>query len=137
MSDSLQAEHFELRVSADAAQGSTVRLFIGTTARAAGIGEDAVGDLKLAVSEAASAVVASGKKSSIVVEAVRTADGLVVWVGPLTADDLTGDLLVPQDIIAAVFPAARVDETRRAIRIPVVSEPADRRQDHSSDGSDR
>jgi hypothetical protein len=124
MSDVSGRKRFELQVPADPAQVATVRLFVATTARATGLGEDVVADLKLAVSEAASAVVSSGRHDSILVEIVLESGRLTVSVAPLTEDALTGDHLHPGDIIAALFPTAHFDDDLETLLIPVVREPA-------------
>lgn len=114
-------DRLQLEVPALPNMLATVRLFVASTARVSGVAEEAIDDLKLAVSEAASAVVVSGFEGALrVVVAIENA-GLSVEVSPLSPDDLTGDDLHPGDIVRALFPEARLDRERSALVIPVGS----------------
>ncbi len=126
MSEPAASERFHLELPSDPANLATARLFVATTARVLGYDEDAVADLKLAVSEAGSAVIASGRHETVtvVVETTPTTGMATVTVGPLRPGDLTGDHLNPGDVILALFPGAHIDETRDALLIPVEPEPA-------------
>lgn len=100
---------------------STVRLFVSSAARVAGLGDNATNDLKLAVSEVASAIIASGHHGTLTVEVAIDASGLSIEVSPLSPEDLTGDQLHPGDIVRALFPTVTLDAERSVLVIPQVS----------------
>ncbi len=121
MSEGSAADSFRLSLPADPKQVGAARLFVATTFRMLGADEDLVADLKLAVSEAASAIVrAQGLAGRILIEISSVASGETVTIGPLTADDMAADDgIAPGDVVVAVFRDARIDEHKHALVIPV------------------
>jgi hypothetical protein len=112
-------QRFELIVPASPGHGATVRLFAATVGRALGADEDAVEDLKLAVSEIATAVVVNRRSDEVRVVAVGESGRLTVAVGPVEPGDLTDDGSVdPADIVLALFPDATRDEATSSILVP-------------------
>jgi hypothetical protein len=99
---------------------ATLRLFVGTTARVLGLSEEIIDDLKIAVSEAATAIVAKGQQDLVIVEIQTWRDAVQVSVAPLTAVDLERDDPRPADIITALFPDTRIDAGTDRLVIPIV-----------------
>lgn len=121
MSEGPAADIFRLSLPADPKQVGAARLFVATTFRMLDADEDLVADLKLAVSEAASAIVrAQGLAGRILIEISSVASGETVTIGPLTSDDMAADDgIAPGDVVVAVFRDARIDEHKHALVIPV------------------
>lgn len=112
-------EIFSLTVPSDAAYLATVRLFIASTFRLFGAEEDQIADLKLAVTEASSAILLKEDHPTVTVEITRMATEDLVTVGPLLSGDLSGDELSPADVVLALFPTARLDADASQLVIPV------------------
>ncbi len=123
MSDGARRDRLQLQVPAEAAALSTVRLFVAASARVAGASEEVVEDLKLAVSEAASAAVLAASGQQVHIDIEVASDEVTLSVGPLTSQDLTGEGLRPGDVIAALFASARLDDASATLVIPVALEP--------------
>ncbi|MEX0755457.1 MAG: ATP-binding protein [Actinomycetota bacterium] len=69
----------QLRIAPDPALAATARLFAAAIARDAGIGEDRIDDLKLAVTETCAAAIDAASEA-IEIEAVASGDGVFVRV---------------------------------------------------------
>lgn len=121
MRDEDIVDRLQLDVPATPSLLATIRLFVASAARTADLGEDTIGDLKLAVSEAASAIITSGHHGTLTVVVAIGPAGTSVEVSPLSSEDLTGDHLHPGDIVRALFPAATLDMDRSALVIPLAS----------------
>lgn len=123
MSDGARPDRLQLQVPAQAAALSTVRLFVAASARVAGAPEEVVEDLKLAVSEAASAAILAASGQELQIDIDVTPGEVTLSVRPLTPENLTGEGLHPGDVIAALFSSARLDEATATLVIPVALEP--------------
>lgn len=110
---------FRLEVEAAREHVATIRLFVATVARVLRLEEELIADIKLAASEAATAVVRAGRSDVIVVELEPVDGAQVLTISPLTAEMIDGEVPRPADIITGLFPGAEVDERRRVLRIPV------------------
>lgn len=121
-------ERFSLRVPAAAAYVGTARIFGGAIARQAGLSEDDVDDVKLAISEACAAGVREDGDGTIGVVGER--DGAILAfeiVGEDIPPPLSDDLVatpesfrrsVGYDVIRSLFPdAAILSEGDRSGRI--------------------
>lgn len=98
---------YRLEVAARAQSLAVIRLFAATVLRLYGVGEEAVDDAKLAVSELATSSILSGSDERIVVSARETNDGVVVTVGPYVAGlPATEERM---DIVASLFASVRID----------------------------
>lgn len=117
MSDEVP-EVFRLEVPSDPAYLATLRLFVAAALRTFGTDEEQIADLKLAVSEAASAILLNADQRSIILEIVRSGSGDVVSVAPLAPGDLSGDLISPADVVMALFDSARIDAATSRLVIP-------------------
>ena len=121
MSDPNRRGTYRLEMSAEASQVATLRLFVGTTARVLGLSEEIIGDLKIAVSEAATAIVAKGQQDLVIVEIETWRDAVQMSVAPLAAEDLERDDPRPADIIATLFADMRIDAESNTLVIPIVA----------------
>lgn len=122
MDDEAHGGRFRLEIPAVANHLSTLRLFVASTGRALGLDEDVIADLKLAASEAASAIVTTSRHETVTIELNLAAGASTVAVGPLDPEDLTRDRLHPGDIIAALFPGAHLDAASSLLLIPIIRE---------------
>lgn len=93
----------------DARSLSSARVFVVAVARIAGVDDDAVADLKLATSEAASLGLLHGRTVEVTVTV--STGRLQVVVGPAGEPEAGTPGPDPTDIITALFPDAVVGET--------------------------
>lgn len=100
----------ELELAADPALLAAARLFAAAAARAAGCDDDAVEDVRLAVSEACARSMRGATGRERVSVAARIASDGVAFVvdGPAGARDDDIDEL---DLVAALFPSSSTSET--------------------------
>jgi hypothetical protein len=110
-----------LRVAADPALASIVRIFVGAAAERCGVPEPVRDDLRLAASELFSGAIESGPPDTVSFE--LTSSGSVVeflapdipaGAGASAAED---DEPGRYDLVRALFPNAEIGETVR-IRVP-------------------
>lgn len=121
MSNGAHPEVFRLEVPSDPAYLATARLFVASAFRLFGTDEERIADLKLAVSEAASAVLLRRDHPTVTVEITRLSRGDLVAIGPLLPGDLSGDDLAPADVVSALFATARIDAETKQLLILVES----------------
>lgn len=128
-------DRFSLRIPASAAHVGTARIFAAAVARQAGVAEDRVDDLKLAVSEACAAGVRDAEEGTIDVSAQQDGTALVFDVvgediPPPPSDDLVATpesfrRSVGYDVIRSLYPEAEIlseDDRPGRIRFAVGTE---------------
>lgn len=125
------ASTVSLAIPADPAHVGTVRYFVATIARHAGMPEELTNDLRLAVSEACAEAIDAGVTGSIRVALSLDPEGMAVEVtsGPAqlgegAAPGPEGSQLVPiyrLQLIRALFPDAESDQSpgTRVVRFTV------------------
>jgi hypothetical protein len=100
---------YQLTVPSLAEQIATVRLFVGAVSRLAGLDDDTIDDAKLAASELASAIVASGVDPTITVTATPSTGSVSLVVEPwregLGEEEDFGAL----EIVSALFRATALE----------------------------
>lgn len=128
-----------LEIPAEAAYVSTARLFAGAMARHFGVPEEAVDDLKLAISEACNGAIrlreAEEGARPILIEVSPEGTSLTfeiedaIEAGPSLAGDTTGDLTrgLSIELIQALFPEAQMlagqgGGTRLRLSVPLGTE---------------
>lgn len=112
-------QRFELIVPAAPGHVATARLFAATVARTLGAEEETVEDLKLAVSEVATAVVVNRRSDEVRVVVIGDNGRLTFAVGPVEMGDLTDSAIDPADIVLALFADARRDEDTSSILVSI------------------
>lgn len=128
-------DRFSLRIPASAAYVGTARIFAAAIARQAGISEDRVDDLKLAVSEACAVGVRDAEEGTIGVSAQQDGTALLFEVigediPPPPSDDLVATpesfrRSVGYDVIRSLYPEAEIlseDDRPGRIRFAVGTE---------------
>lgn len=128
----MSASRSTLRIPAEAAHVGTARIFAAAVARQAGVPEEQVDDLKLAISEACAVGVRDEGEGTIVVHAdVDGAEVAFEIVGedipPPPADDLVATpesfrRTMGYDVIRSLFPEAAFLSETGSIRFGVVVE---------------
>lgn len=123
-----------LTIPSEARYVGLARLFAASAARAQGIDEETIDDIKIVISEAATGVVQDGYTGAISVAATRMNGALTYAVHrsgrvpddgsqePAPTSDLDGVQDVRLQIIRALFPGAHVDqadEDRTTLRFSV------------------
>lgn len=111
-------DRFSLRIPASAAYVVTARIFAAAVARQAGMSEESVDDVKLAISEACAAGVRDGEEGTLGVVVERQGDHLEFEIvgediPPPPADDLVATpesfrRSVGYDVIRSIFPEASI-----------------------------
>lgn len=110
---------FELTVPAEPAHLATVRLFVASVARSVGADDEVVDDLRLAVSELATAIATRPGSDVVHVSATAEADTLIVEVGPVMPDDRVDGAIDPVDIVLGLFPGTVRHPGDATVRLPV------------------
>lgn len=108
-----EGESFEITIPASAAALRTARIFAGSVARYLDGDEETVADLKLAVSEACTSGIATGRSRSITVEVVLGPHLLEVTVHGVDPQH-GSDEVAPAGLalVELLFPGATVVEDR-------------------------
>jgi hypothetical protein len=101
-------DQYKLVVPAQPVYVATARLFIAGTAAVAGLDQEIVDDAKLAVSEIATAIVASGAADDLVVQVRTIPQGLELEIGPWPGQVATDDLGAI-DLVDVLFPGTWAD----------------------------
>lgn len=107
---------YRLEVGAGAASLSTARLFVRAVIGTLGLGDELADDLKLAVSEALTALITAGAAPRAVV--VVDPDARTLSVGPLGPSDLP-EGSDGHEIIVALFDRVSHDQQTRRLVIPL------------------
>lgn len=109
-------QSYRLEIGAGAASLSTARLFVRAVIGTLGLGDELADDLKLAVSEALTALITAGAAPRAVV--VIDPDARTLSVGPLRPSDLP-EGSDGHEIIAALFDRFSHDEQTSRLVIPL------------------